>query len=84
MKQPEGFVRTGKEHLVCKVVKSVYELKQAPKQWNQKFDGVILSSGFKLNQFNSCVYNRFDDATSATTIICLYVDDMLIFGNDQD
>ncbi|GJX54085.1 zinc finger, CCHC-type containing protein [Tanacetum coccineum] len=50
MKQPEGFVMPGNEHKVCKLVKSLYGLKQAPKQWHQKFDEVVLSSGFHLNQ----------------------------------
>ncbi|GJT09610.1 zinc finger, CCHC-type containing protein [Tanacetum coccineum] len=50
MKQPEGFVMPGNEHKVCKLVKSLYGLKQAPKQWHQKFDEVVLSSGFLLNQ----------------------------------
>nr|GEY01623.1 zinc finger, CCHC-type [Tanacetum cinerariifolium] len=32
MKQPKGFVMPGNEHKVCKLVKSMYGLKQAPKQ----------------------------------------------------
>ena len=32
MKQPEGFIKSGKENKVCKLVKSLYGLKQAPKQ----------------------------------------------------
>ncbi|KAJ9553541.1 hypothetical protein OSB04_017587 [Centaurea solstitialis] len=82
MKQPEGFVMPSNEHKVCKLVKSLYGLKQAPKQWHQKFDEVILSSGFKLNQSDKCVYSRFDSSGSGV-IICLYVDDMLIFGTNQ-
>ncbi|GJR73960.1 zinc finger, CCHC-type containing protein [Tanacetum coccineum] len=83
MKQPEGFVLPGNEHKVCKLVKSLYGLKQAPKQWHQKFDEVVLSSGFHLNQSDKCVYNKFDDFGKGV-IICLYVDDMLIFGTDQN
>ncbi|GKA87608.1 zinc finger, CCHC-type containing protein [Tanacetum coccineum] len=83
MKQPEGFVMPGNEHKVCKLVKSLYGLKQAPKQWHQKFDEVVLSSGFYLNQSDKCVYSKFDNSGKGV-IICLYVDDMLIFGTDQN
>ena len=34
MEQPEGFVAPGQEKKVCKLVKSLYCLKQAPKQWH--------------------------------------------------
>nr|KAJ0220468.1 hypothetical protein LSAT_V11C200058650 [Lactuca sativa] len=60
MKQPEGFVMPGNEHKVCKLKKSLYGLKQEPKQWHQKFDDVILSNdpslkllpnrGYKVSQ----------------------------------
>ncbi|CAM8982654.1 unnamed protein product [Rhodiola kirilowii] len=78
MKQPEGFVVTGQEHKVCKHVKSQYGLKQAPMQCHQKFDEVVLSDGFILNQSDKCVYSKFDNSGNGV-IICLYVDDMLIF-----
>ncbi|XP_074337413.1 uncharacterized protein LOC141674601 [Apium graveolens] len=83
IKQPEGFVMSGSEHKVCKLKKSLYGLKQAPKDWNQKFDSVVLSNGFLLNQADKCVYSKFD-ASGKGVIICLYVDDMLIFGTDQN
>nr|GEZ24354.1 zinc finger, CCHC-type [Tanacetum cinerariifolium] len=62
IKQPKGFVMSGNEHKVCKLVKSLSGLKQAPKQWHQKFDEVVLSSGFHLNQSAKCVYRKFDDS----------------------
>nr|GEY20615.1 zinc finger, CCHC-type [Tanacetum cinerariifolium] len=62
MKQPEGFVMPGNENKVCKLVKSLYGMKQAPKQWHQKFDEVVLSSDFHLNQSDKCVYSKFDDS----------------------
>nr|GEU53750.1 zinc finger, CCHC-type [Tanacetum cinerariifolium] len=83
MKQPEVFVMPGHESKVCKLKKSLYGLKQALKQWHQKFDDVVLSNGFSLNQADKCVYIKFD-ASGKGVIICLYVDDMLIFGTDQD
>ncbi|GJU52058.1 zinc finger, CCHC-type containing protein [Tanacetum coccineum] len=44
---------------------------------------VVLSSGFVLNQSDKCVYSKFDGSGKGV-IICLYVDDMLIFGTDQN
>ncbi|GKF37352.1 zinc finger, CCHC-type containing protein, partial [Tanacetum coccineum] len=58
MKQPEEIVMPGKEQKVCKLVKSLYGLKQAPKQWHQKFDEVVLSNSFLLNQSDKCVYSK--------------------------
>nr|GEW36495.1 zinc finger, CCHC-type [Tanacetum cinerariifolium] len=83
LKQPKGVVMPGHESKVCKLKKSLYGLKQAPKQWHQKFDDVVLSNGFSLNQADKCVYSKFD-ASGKGVIICLYVDDMLILGTEQD
>ena len=47
MKQPEGFVIPGKEHLVCKLNRSLYGLKQASRQWHKKFDAFMLKHGYK-------------------------------------
>nr|GFC07616.1 zinc finger, CCHC-type [Tanacetum cinerariifolium] len=79
IKQLEGFVMLGHESKVCKLKKSLYGLKQ----WHQKFNDVVLSNGFSLNQADKYVYSKFD-AFGKGVIICLYVDDMLMFGTDQD
>nr|GEV31655.1 reverse transcriptase domain-containing protein [Tanacetum cinerariifolium] len=50
MNQPEGFITPGQEGKVCRLVKSLYGLNQAPKQWHQKFDHTMLESGFKINE----------------------------------
>ncbi|GKB20874.1 zinc finger, CCHC-type containing protein [Tanacetum coccineum] len=82
MNQPLGFILPGNENKVCKLIKYLYGLKQAPKQWHQKFDEVVFSNGYLLNQADKYVYRKFDESGKGV-IICLYVDDMLIFGTDQ-
>nr|GEW74870.1 zinc finger, CCHC-type [Tanacetum cinerariifolium] len=82
MNQPQGFIMPGNKNKVCKLIKSLYGLKQAPKQWHQKFDEVVLSSGYLLNQADKCVYSKFYESGKGV-IICLYVDDMLIFGTNH-
>jgi hypothetical protein len=79
--QPEGFMLPGNERKVCKLVKSLYGLKQAPKQWHEKFDTVILANGFKHNGADKCVYSKFN--VEYGVLVCLYVDDMLIFGTNM-
>ena len=82
MEQPEGCVIPGQEHKVCKLVKSLYGLKQAPKQWHEKFDKVMLSNGYVINSVDKCIYFKcFNDGV---IIICLYVDDLLIFGTSYN
>ena len=56
MKQLEGFSSSQGEHLVCKLKKSIYELKQASHQWYLKFHDVISSFGFEENIMDQCIY----------------------------
>lgn len=81
MEQPEGFVAQGKEDYVCRLKKSLYGLKQAPRQWYKKFESVMGEQGYKKTTSDHCVFvKRFsgDDFI----ILLLYVDDMLIVGQN--
>ena len=46
MDQPDGFVVKGQENKNCKLLKSLYVLRQAPKQWHQKFDRNLTSASY--------------------------------------
>lgn len=46
MKQPEGFIQKGKEHLVCRLRGSIYGLKQSPRCWNSVLDRKLKNMGF--------------------------------------
>ncbi|WJZ81428.1 hypothetical protein VitviT2T_001271 [Vitis vinifera] len=42
MVQPEGFIQPGQKHLVCKLRKSLFGLKQSPRQWYKCFDSYMI------------------------------------------
>ena len=65
---------------MCKLLKSLYGLKQILKQWHEKFDKTLTSAGFIVNETDKCVYYRFGGGQGV--IMCLYVDDILIFGTN--
>jgi hypothetical protein len=79
MEQPEGlgFSQPGHEHLVCKLKKSLYGLKQSPRQWYKRFDSYMMRIGYRRCEYDCCVYVRSLDDVSSIFLL-LYVDDMLI------
>jgi hypothetical protein len=60
----------------------LYGLKLAPKQWHQKFDTTLTSAGFAINKAAMCVYYYYGGGEGV--ILCLYVDNILIFGTNID
>ena len=79
MKQPEGFEETG-QGLVCQLKRSLYGLKQSPRQWYKRFDSYMLKIGYRRCDYDCCVYVRSLDDGSFIFLL-LYVDDMLIAAN---
>ncbi|GJT32264.1 retrotransposon protein, putative, ty1-copia subclass [Tanacetum coccineum] len=80
MTQPEGFVNPKYPNHVCKLKRSIYGLKQASRQWNKRFDDEIKKFGFTQNRDEPCVYQKASG--SYVTFLILYVDDILIMGNN--
>jgi hypothetical protein len=82
MKHPEGFVVKGKKELVYKLKKSLYGLKQSPGMWYQKFETCILGIRFVRSMVDNCVYSK--EVGNHFIYVVLYVDDMLLVGNNMD
>jgi len=79
IQQPEGFVVPGKENHVYRLKKSLYGLKQSPRQWYKRFDSFMVGS---RSSYDNCVY--FQKTSDGSFIyLLLYVDDMLIAARDK-
>jgi hypothetical protein len=82
MEQPQGFVHQGGEHLVCKLHKSLYGLKQSPRAWNQKLDAFLKSIEFMKSEADPSVYVA--QVGDVKFFIVVYVDDLILVCNDQN
>ncbi|KAF3665269.1 Retrovirus-related Pol polyprotein from transposon TNT 1-94 [Capsicum annuum] len=82
MQQPEGFVVSGKEDYVCLLKKSLYGLKQLPRQCYKRFESFMTSHMFQRSNYDSCVY--FKEVSNGSFVyLLLYIDDMLIAAKDM-
>ena len=74
MAQPDGYQLDG-EHIVCLLLKAIYGLRQAGREWNILLDAFIRSLGFTRLVSDPCVYLK-RSRTGNLLIISVYVDDI--------
>ncbi|CAI7800367.1 unnamed protein product [Closterium sp. NIES-54] len=74
MYQPDYFNDgTGR---VCKLLKSLYDLKKLQLLWYRALDGVLLGAGWKRSQVNTMLYFKVGD-DKVTCWVLVYVDNLL-------
>jgi hypothetical protein len=80
MEQPQGFITTGSETQVCHLCKAICGLKQASRQWNLQFHGVLTGLGFKQTYADAGIYVCHQQEGDGPLFVILYVDDITILG----
>src|SRR6267142_3281687 len=80
MRQPEGY-RDGTNR-ICLLIKMLYGLKQAGREWNAEFDNKVRKHGFTQLLSDPCVYIHHDHKGIA--IITVWVDDLLLFASSEE
>ena len=81
MSQPTGYEEKGKEHLVCRLRKSIYGLKQSSRCWNTALDSHLKKMGFTQSKSDPCIYTS---GGGDTFYIGVYVDDLIVAGKDKE
>ena len=66
---------------MCKLKQSIYDLKQSSGQWYLRFHRAVLSNGFTMIKEDHRVYIK--RSKGSFIILSLYVDDILLAGNDM-
>ena len=79
MQPPPGLHRQG-ENMVCRLNKSLYGLKQASRNWFSTFSNTIKKAGYHQSKADYSLFTKVQ-GTSFTTVL-IYVDDILLSGND--
>jgi len=81
MLQPHGVYHAREGVVDLQAKKSLYSLKQAPRQWYLKFDRFIESSGFTRLAADHCCYSKWFE--NFYIMLLLYVDDMIVVGSSM-
>ncbi|CAM8885204.1 unnamed protein product [Rhodiola kirilowii] len=82
LRQPEGFIVGDPDKKVCLVKKSLYGLKQSPRQWYRRFDEFMMKCEFKRSSYDWCIYFKRLENDSVIYLL-LYVDDMILACNNM-
>lgn len=82
MDLPPG-VENGNQNVVCKLNKSLYGLKQSPREWFGKFTQAVKTQGFKQSQADHTMFYKHT-IRGTRAILIVYVDDIIITGDAID
>ncbi|RVW69978.1 Retrovirus-related Pol polyprotein from transposon RE1 [Vitis vinifera] len=78
-----GFEESMAKNQVCKLQKSLYDLKQSPRAWFDRFTKAVLKLGYKQGQADHTLFVKKSHA-GKMTILIVYVDDIILSGNDME
>lgn len=69
-----------------KLKKSLYGLRQAPRNWNLEFNSWLKGQGFKRCGEDDCLYTRNETVNGKDVVLMIleYVDDFIMVCNDLD
>jgi hypothetical protein len=68
-----------KPNQVCKLVKSLYGLKQASRKWYEKLTSVLISHNYRQAASDHSLFTK--QTASTFTVLLVYVDDIILAGN---
>jgi histone deacetylase 1/2 len=81
MYQPPGYVDKNYPNRVCRLQKSLYGLKQSPREWYSKLSSKLQSLGFVPSQADTSLF--VFGKKGVTIYMLIYVDDIIITGSSQ-
>ena len=80
MNQLEGFVQEGKEHLVCKLKKALYMLKQSLRAYYHCIKSLFINEGFCKSHVDHLLYVK--QTCEYLLVAIWYMEDLIILANN--
>ena len=81
IEQPECFETFDSESHVCQLKRVLYVLKKTPRAWYTRIDSYFTGLGFTKSEVDEDLYHIMLEGK--LLIIVLYVDDLILTGDDQ-
>ena len=82
MSAPPGFEEKFGRGKVCRLRKALYGLKQSPRAWFERFTKAVRKQEFVQSQADHTMFYK-KGKEGKITILIVYVDDIVITGNDE-
>ena len=82
MEVPEGFRNSSTSNKVCRLIKSLFGLRQAPRTWFKKIQRFLSEQGLSHMKADYSLF--YVSSSKGIIILILYVDDLLVTGSDND
>ncbi|KAJ0852133.1 putative RNA-directed DNA polymerase [Helianthus annuus] len=82
MEVPPGLRKESNTKEVCRLKKSLYGLKQSPRAWFGRFTLAMKGYGFKQSNSDHTLFLK--RRNGHVTCLIIYVDDMIITGDDEE
>ena len=73
-----------KDHEILRIVKAVYGLLNAPKQWFISLSQFLIEDGWMQHSLDQCLYKRVDNENNIVGYIGIHVDDLLCAGTGEE
>ena len=82
MELPLGYTTSTETKVVCKLQRALYGLKQSPRAWFERFSLAMRKYRFKQSNSDHTLFIKYK--VGKVVVLLVYVDDMIITGNDEE
>jgi hypothetical protein len=83
MRQPKGFEKKGKESWLCRLLRTLYGLRQAPAEFNADLHHALELLGWIRSSADPCVYLLVKPVEdNGPALLCVHVDDQCFAGTE--